>query len=196
LKFNLAMPNFFSAFSTEVFRPIVTLLIPGAIGISTWFIALVWHFTTIRTLVVANHGETGLVLLLAMIFAGLVFEDLGARVEKKLDEKADERTEKHHSDEWYSYLRTAFLADPVGRRYVRTIVLRLKFELGVAFSMLSAAVGLFWLWSLGLSRSTFVITLLVCILFVVWGLWEATETHSLLAKNHANLLQDIRVVGK
>jgi hypothetical protein len=29
LKFNLAMPNFFSAFGTEVFRPIVTLLIPG-----------------------------------------------------------------------------------------------------------------------------------------------------------------------
>jgi hypothetical protein len=29
------MPNFLSAFTSEVFRPLVTLLIPGAITIST-----------------------------------------------------------------------------------------------------------------------------------------------------------------
>jgi hypothetical protein len=44
------MPNLFSAFTTDVFRPLATLLIPGAIGISTWFIVLIWHFPALYDL--------------------------------------------------------------------------------------------------------------------------------------------------
>ena len=62
--------------------------------------------------------------------------------------------------------------------------------------MASAAAGLLWLKYLGLPWITFAIILLSCVLFVCWGLWEATKTHSLLAENHANLLEEIRVVGK
>jgi len=69
------MPNFFSTFTSEVFKPLVTLLIPGAIAISTWFVGLLWHFHDLRTLVVNNHAEVGVVLVLAMTFAGLVLED-------------------------------------------------------------------------------------------------------------------------
>ena len=56
------MPNFFSAFTSEVFRPLVTLLIPGAIAISTWFVGLLWQFPELRSLVYGNHAEAGLVL--------------------------------------------------------------------------------------------------------------------------------------
>jgi hypothetical protein len=139
------MPNFFSALTSEVFRPIATLLIPGAIGISTWFIALLWHFPDPRRRVTDNHAESSLVILLAMIFAGLVLEDFGARWETWLDNRADSCTEKLHSHQWYDYLRTAFRADPIGRRYLRGLVLRLKFELGIAFAMASAALGMVWL---------------------------------------------------
>ena len=86
------MPNFFSAFASDVFRPLATLLIPGAIGVITWFIALLWRFPALRKLVTGNHAETGFVLFLAMVFAGMVFEDFGARWEVLLDRWADERT--------------------------------------------------------------------------------------------------------
>jgi hypothetical protein len=79
------MPNFFSAFTSEVFRPLVTLLTPGAIAISTWFVSLLWCFQDLRTLVYNNHAEVGLVLVLAMTFVGLVLEDMGARVETWMD---------------------------------------------------------------------------------------------------------------
>jgi hypothetical protein len=46
------------------------------LGISTWFVALLWSFANLRPLVVENHTE--FVLLLAMIFAGLMFEDAGS----------------------------------------------------------------------------------------------------------------------
>lgn len=188
------MPNFFSAFTTDVFRPIATILIPGAIAISTWFIGLVWHFGAIRDLT-SNHAETSLVLLLAMIFGGMVVEDLGSTYEGQLDEIAKNATHGEHGEEWDQYLRLVFRDSPVGRRYLGTLVLRLKFELGIAFSMLSAALGLLWLLYLGLSQMTFVWNELICVGFIVWGLSEARKTHDLLAKTRHNLLKSVDVVA-
>jgi len=172
------MPNFFSAFTSEVFRPLVTLFIPGAIAISTWFVGLLWHFHEMRTLAYNNHAEVGLVLGLAVTFAGLVLEDMGARVEDWLDKRKN-KLDGTHRDNWYAYLRTAFKADPIGRRYLRTLVLRLKFELGIAFAMLSAGVGLLWLWSMGLSCKVVVITELLCISFTAWGFIEGCSSRYL-----------------
>ncbi|MGA9545193.1 MAG: hypothetical protein WBQ85_16575 [Candidatus Sulfotelmatobacter sp.] len=111
------MPNFFSAFSSDVFRPLATLLIPGAIGLATWLIALLWRFPALEKLVAGNHAETGFVLFLAMVFAGMVFEDFGARWEVLLDRWADDRTDGQHTKNWNAYLQVAFKSDPIGRRY-------------------------------------------------------------------------------
>jgi hypothetical protein len=109
------MPNLFSAFTNDVFRPLATLLIPGAIGISTWFIALIWHFPALYDLVTRNRGDSGLLLLLAAIFSGMVFEDLGARWEVQLDNWADARTNNEHTKDWWQYLQTSFKSEPIGR---------------------------------------------------------------------------------
>jgi hypothetical protein len=189
------MPNFFSAFTSDVFRPLATLLIPGAIGVTTWFLALVWQFPSLKSLVVRNHTDTGFVLLLVTVFAGMVFEDFGARWEVQLDGWADHRTDDEHTRNWWAYLQTAFKSDPIGRRYARALVLRLKFELGVAFAMISALIGLIWLAALGLSYSVVLPGAVVCILFIGWGLAEARETHKVLSKTRAALLGSIRTVG-
>lgn len=132
-------------------------------------------------------------LVLAMTLVGLVLEDMGARVETRWDARKDKQNGSH-VDNWYAYLRTAFKADPIGRRYVRTLVLRLKFELGIAFAVLSAGVGILWLWYMGLSFRVVVASELLCVLFVVWGLVEGRSTHDALAKNRQNLLGEIRIV--
>lgn len=189
------MPNFFSAFTSEVFRPLVTLLIPGAIAISTWFVGLLWQFPSLQSLVHKNHTEASLLLVLAMTFAGLVLEDFGAHVETGFDTIRD-RGDKKHLDNWYAYLRSAFKADPIGRRYVRTLVLRLKFELGVAFGTVSAGVGTLWLWHLGLDCKTVGFIEVLCLIFAFYGFYEGWSTHYALALNRANLLDEIRIVGQ
>ncbi len=188
------MPNFFSAFTSEVFRPIATLLIPGAIGISTWLIALLWRFADLKQLAAGNHTETSFVMLFAIIFAGLVFEDIGSHWESWLDDRLNERN-KVHLQQWSEYLRTAFRADPIGRRYLRTLVLKLKFELGVAFAMVSASLGLVWLALLGLTCTTVIIAEGVCTLFFACALYEAAQTHRVLGRTRADLLKDIRIIG-
>ena len=49
---------------------------------STWLIAMMWHFVSLRQLASDNHAETSLVVFLAMTFAGLVLEDVGSHFEK------------------------------------------------------------------------------------------------------------------
>jgi hypothetical protein len=188
------MPNFFSAFTTDVFRPLATLLIPGAIGVSTWFFALIWQFASLQEFVVRNHTETGFGLLLVMVFAGMVFEDFGARWENQLDRWADKRTEGQHTKNWLCYLQTSFKSDPVGRRYARALVLRLKFELGVGVASISAAMGLIWLATLGASCGILISSFGVCLLFSCWGLIEAKETHKLLSRTRATILEKVRVM--
>jgi len=188
------MPNFFSAFTNDAFRPLATLLIPGVIGISTWFVALMWQFPKLHDLVTQNHTESGFVLFLVTVFAGIVLEDIGARWEFQLDAWADERTKNEHGKNWVRYLQTAFKSDPVGRRYARTLVLRLKFELGTAFAMVCAALGLIWLATLGLGFWATSLLELLCFVFTVWPLKEAKDTHKVLSKTRAILLGDIRVV--
>jgi hypothetical protein len=109
---------------------------------ATWLVALLWQFPGLKDLATQNHTETGFVLFLVTVFAGMVFEDFGARWEVQLDGWADQRTDNEHTKNWWSYLQTAFKSDPVGRRYARALVLRLKFELGIAIAMISASLGL------------------------------------------------------
>ena len=185
--------NFFSAFQSEVFRPLVTLLIPGALGISSWTIALLWKYPALKELITQNHTETAWVLVLIVTAVGVVIEDFGARIETAFDSAAN-KIHTDHLDNWYAYLRTSFVADPIGRRYVRSLVLRLKFELGTVFGSVLAAGGLVWLACLGMKGSTFVTLILFCFILAGWECFEAKATHGALANCRRELLKEIRVV--
>jgi hypothetical protein len=54
-------------------------------------IALMWRFEELKTPVTNNLTEASLIMLLAMIFAALVFEDFGSRWEGWLDAREDKR---------------------------------------------------------------------------------------------------------
>jgi hypothetical protein len=126
---------------------------------------------------------------------GLVIEDWGARIESAFDESAESDSKGEHFRNWYAYLRTCFEADPVGRRYTRTLVLRLKFELGMAVALLIVSCGIVWLLSLGLKCVTGLILLTICLGMAFLQYSESKRTHEVLATNRAELLKPIRVVS-
>lgn len=186
--------NFLSAFQSEVFRPLVTLLIPGAFAISSWAVAVVWKFPALQGLISRNHTETAWVLFLIITATGIIIEDWGARVESILDKRANKRTQGKHAENWYAYLRTAFVADPIGRGYTRSLVIRLKFELGILFSSLATAGGLVWLLLLGMNCTAAIVLICLSLVLAGWELKEVIDTHDVLATNRAELLKDIRII--
>lgn len=150
------MKELTAAFQSEVFRPIVTLVVPGFFAMSTLVVAVWQRFPIISKLVEQHSGVATTTALLIVLTCGLVTEDLGARVEQFFDQRLTKETGyEKHTEEWFEYLRIAFDREPVGHRYLRTLVLRLKFELGMMISSAPFAVGALylqapWRWRIGI----------------------------------------------
>jgi hypothetical protein len=190
------MKELFAAFNTDFFRALATLVIPGCIAVSTWSVELILMFDPLRKLVEQNPVERAFVLFIAVIFVGMVIEDIGSRIESWFDKRADRITHGKHTEEWYDYLRMAFVCEPIGRRYIRTLVTRLKFELGTAVAILIADAGLVALWGDGFSPGWLTLILLFISLAIATylGLCEAPASHRLLAKARSVMLSEINIV--
>ncbi len=187
--------NFFAAFQSEVFRPLVTLLIPGGLATSSWLVALCLRFPKLRVSIATHSAESYIILFLAVTATGIILEDLGAKIEIRFDNAANKRSDDKFDNEWYAYLRTAFVCDPIGRGYLRTLVLRLKFQLGILLGSSVAGVGLLWLLWLGLPLCTGLVLLGMAIAIAAWHYRAAKEVHETLGKVRHELGQEIRIVG-
>jgi hypothetical protein len=122
----------------DVYRTIATQILPGLVASSTWIIGLHDHSEGARKFFTARPTEATACVFLAAVFWGFVCEDLGSRLEVFFYWKQKARDD---DENWYAYLRTAYLAEPIGVRYIRTLLTRLKFELNSAAALVTAAVG-------------------------------------------------------
>jgi len=142
-----------------------------------------------RELVHRNHTETAFVLMLIAIFVGTVIDDLGMRIESRwLDAVRERRTAGLHGEEWWAYLRKPFAAEPSGRRHLRRLVARLKFELGVPVGVVVTAPALWLNPALGRPWAALTTALAVCL--SAYLLVEAAATHDVLGKLRHELLKD------
>jgi hypothetical protein len=182
------MKELFSAFSAAVFYPLVSLALPGLTAIIGWFCCLM-NRTSFRGATSQSHTETAFVLMLMSIFVGTVIDDLGTRVESSwLDRSRNKRTNDLHEEEWWAYLRKPFDIEPSGRRHLRKLVARLKFELGVPLGLAITSPSI-WLNPAMNYRSTIIITTLGSALFV-YLLYEAATTHEILGELRHELLKE------
>jgi hypothetical protein len=186
--------NFFAAFQSEVFRPIVTLLIPGALAISSWLIALAWRFPGFKAAMMAHTTEAYWVLGFVITALGILIEDCGARIELHFDRLANQRTDGKHDEQWRGYLRTAFVVDPIGRGYVRSLVLRLKFQLGILLGSIVAGLGVVWLIFLGMDWRGGILLIILAAANAAWHYHAVHDVHHALADNRANLDGNIRII--
>lgn len=130
------MSDLISAFQNEVFRPLVTLVMPG------WIAILPYRFAFAEDL--AKHGITApstsiwsiIFIFAAGVFVGLLLDVVGSYVEDDWDQVKGDK----HIENWFEYLRGTFEKE-VGHRYLRNLVLRLKFEMNTYLALLVGLPG-------------------------------------------------------
>lgn len=181
------MKELTSAFQSEVFHPIATLVVPGFFAISTAAVAVWERFPIIPKWAEQHSGVATTAALLIVLTCGLVTEDLGAHLENFFDKQLKKKAgyERHH-EEWFEYLRIAFDKEPVGHRYLKKLVLRLKFELGMTVASVAFAGGALylqalWRWRIGI----FCFALIAFAFF--WS--EAKSSNKLLSELRRELLK-------
>jgi len=183
------MREAFSAFGSEIYRPLVTLVLPGAIGAFPWFIALMDRSSTVRTFVGGKPPEATLGFLLVLLFLGHVFEDLGSLIESRIfDVTCNRRSSGQYKENWYRYLRVAYRLEPVGHRYLRTLVLRMKFELNSVPALVVAIPGC---WFSNITVVPKCIVTGVLLVLSLYLMWEACQSHKLLDEVRGQLLRGI-----
>ena len=189
------MKEIFSAFGSEVFRPLVTIVIPGAISICCWFVVLMQRFVSMRELASRNHAETAVLLAIAALAAGLIVEDIGSRIESSVYDSllCKKAGFVSHRDEWNKYLRVAFKLEPIGQHYLRTILLRFKFELGTSIGLLLSAPAFFLT---NLSPRTAAVSCVACVVAASYALAvEARDSHQVLSEVRREILKGVLIFG-
>jgi hypothetical protein len=181
------MSELVSAFNSEVFRPVVSLVVPGFFALSTSCVALGQQFPDLLSRGEDHSGILTIVAFLTVLTFGLTIEDIGAHLERRFDRdlKKTANFEKH-MDEWFSYLRLAFKIEPVGHRYLRTLVLRMKFELGMTVASVPFALGTLLLKT---NCVWHVVMALIAALAAFFFYGEAKCSHEALSKLRREMLK-------
>jgi hypothetical protein len=134
-----------SAFKSEVFRPLATVLLPGAIAIAPYVLLVNFYNPPIERFWHDYPGLFSAITIGAALSVGMILENLGSRIESELWDVLVSKETDCHQEDWYRFLALAPTQERIGHRYLRTITLRMKFELGFGLALFVMWFGMLWL---------------------------------------------------
>ena len=183
-----------AAFKTEVYRPVVTIVIPGIVALAPLACYITVRYPGVHEFASSHTLMATIACLLAVIAAGFFLEDLGSLVESRLWEPIQGDTEGLMKD-WYEYLRLAFAVEPLGQKYIGTVVMRLKFELSFGIALIICGLGFTWL-NYAISVGFPGLAIIAFFILAAYLLYESFQSTKLLRKTRHELLTGIKVIGK
>jgi hypothetical protein len=131
-------------FKSEVFRPVVTLVIPGAVAIGPYIIVTGFYIPRVQVFWDDHPSAFVTIVAIVVIAAGLILEDLGIEIEVLWDRKIS-KTNSQHIATWKEYLELELKDEIVGERYVQNILTWMKFELAMFLALIFLWAGLLWI---------------------------------------------------
>lgn len=175
-----------SGLKGEVYRPLATVLVPGVFASTPVAIILLSWFPVLQN-VFASPLATGVLVLGVGVLVGMVLENIGSTIEMKLWRFVE--TEERNR-QWREYLQLSDVEEIVGQRYLRTVLVRLKFELSMIPALVVFGVGITLANAIYGDVSPIVMTWLLIILTgaVVYFVYEAYKSIKVLADVRADII--------
>ena len=178
--------DFIAPLKNEIYRPIVTIIIPGIAALAPFAYLLAVNYPVLAQAANGYPTLAAVLSFLAVNAAGLILEDLGSWIEKSIFDRSHSNKKKMRED-WYDYLRLQYDKEPIAMDYIRSIVLRFKFELSFAIALVFAEIGCFIIKCTTVPNFPWVV--LVPIFIVgLYLFWEAHRGSKLLAELRSELL--------
>jgi hypothetical protein len=173
------------AFKSDVFRSISTLLVPGVVALAPYAL-LLNHYQPGIVSFADHYGVVYVALyLFAALAAGFVLEDLGSHIEGEVWDELIQRETRCQESDWLAFLTLSPEAnkEKVGHRYLRTIILRLKFELSFGLALILLWFGLLLLDATLLLWTEAAVSVLSIVVLcpAAYLLWESYRSSWVLA---------------
>lgn len=187
-----------STFKGEIFRPIATIAVPGTFATTPFLFLLGSYFPGFINFWDKHDSATTFLIIMVVVAVGLLLEDFGARIEHHVLDPSCKKHNSQHDEEWYKYLQLSFEKEPIGHRYLRTITLRLKFELAFGLSLIPFLIGLVWLnnRTLLLESTTVCLFGLFVSALILYLMYEAHSSSKLLSKIRTKILNKFEDVER
>ncbi len=185
--------DFISAFKSELFRPLATLVVPGGVAIGPYVLVATYYFPGVVSFWKDHPSAFVAILVICIIAVGLIVEDLGAYIERDFWDSKLARENEDHSDHWEQYLKLRLNDEIVGQRYLRTILTRMKFELAMVPAFFFFWCGLLWLnrlydlWRL----SRFALLSGVLLILTIYLLLESYRSASVMSATRTLIVQAV-----
>lgn len=131
-------------FKSEVLRPITTWVIPGAIALGPYVLILGFYVPPVRQFWETHPSASIAVITLFVLTVGMILENVGATIETVAWDQLVQRKYSDHLNNWNRYLKLRLKDEIIGHRYLKTLVLRMKFELSMAPALFVFWCGIIW----------------------------------------------------
>ena len=180
-------------FRPEVFRPIITLIVPGAIASGPFVLVAGHYIPHVDTFWTHHPNAFAVVLTFIVLAVGFVIDDLGTNIEVRTWDRILARRNSTHDEQWNNYLKLQLNDELVGQRYLRAKFTQLKFELATGIALPIAWVGVTWLnviYRLWGVRETYLVTLAAAV-GALYLLFESWQTAGVLARTRGLILQAV-----
>jgi hypothetical protein len=182
-----------SALKNEIFRPLITIVVPGAFAIGP-YVLLVGHYVPVtRGFMNANSYMFGIVISVMILAMGLILEDVGTRIEIGCDRFLG-KDKRCLEGKWKQYLQLKTQDEFIAQRFLRTIHVRFKFELSMAPALLIFTVGLIWLNCIYRFFHASAMAWIALILFglIVYLLKEAYDSNDHMRDLHEYIIEAVQ----
>jgi hypothetical protein len=185
--------DFISAFKSELFRPLATLVVPGGVALGPYVLIAGYYFPGIVLFWKDHPSAFVAILVICIVAVGLIVEDLGAFIERDFWDSKLARGNENHADHWEQYLKLRLQDEVVGQRYLRTILTRMKFELAMVPAFFFFWCGLLWLNRLyDLWRpSRFALLSGVLLIITIYLLLESFRSASVMSATRTLVIQSV-----
>lgn len=127
-----------SGLKGELFRPLTTVLVPGVVAVAPFAAMAFKRFPQLEPLFTSTLGMGTLILFMGVLF-GMLMEDFGSRIEIYLWRWFSGNDER--DKDWAMYLQLKTKDEIIGQRYLKTVHMRLKFELSMIPALVVFGVG-------------------------------------------------------
>lgn len=129
-------------------RVLIQLVIPGGLGALPFImLACEWSPAFRALLSMDSHFLMVAVCTVLSLVVGILLENLGSRFEvdyidvRLAKEESEKGLKPTFNEIWDRFLQLSYVNEPVGQRYLRNILVRLKFELSTGFALIGHSIG-------------------------------------------------------
>ena len=134
-----------SSLKSDVLKALTTLVVPGAVALIPYALLLGHQYPDLRQLGTDLPFVASTLAFFAALAAGMVLENLGSILEVSVWDRRLQERFGIHSKDWIEYLKLNPEREPIGQRYLRTVLMRMKFELSFSLALLCFWFGMMWL---------------------------------------------------